>query len=150
MAVGLNKIMVIGNLGTDPEMRYTPNGKGVTTFRLAVNRVYRTNDDEKREETEWFTVVAWDRLAEQCNQYLTKGRRAYVEGRFKSRTWEGKDGQQRVSSEIIAGSVMFLDQMANQDSGASDFSSREADGLDIPGAGLDQPTTVIEPDDLPF
>jgi len=150
MAVGLNKIMVIGNLGTDPEMRYTPNGKGVTTFRLAVNRVYRTNDDEKREETEWFTVVAWERLAEQCNQYLAKGRRAYVEGRFRSRTWEGKDGQQRVSSEIIAGSVMFLDQMANQDSGASESSSRDVESSDISSTGVEQPTSVMEPDDLPF
>ena len=135
MPVGLNKIMVIGNLGTDPEMRYTPSGKPVTSFRLATNRVYRTNDEERHEETEWFTVVVWDRLAEQCNQYLAKGRRAYIEGRFKSRTWEGKDGQPRTVNEIIANSVLFLDQLP----------SAEADTSEV-----GESAGVLEPDDLPF
>ena len=135
MAVGLNKIMVIGNLGTDPEMRYTANGKAVTTFRLATNRAYRGDDGERREETEWFTVVAWDRLAEQVNQYLTKGRRAYIEGRFRSRRWESQDGQPRSVNEIIAGSVLFLDQ----GTGTADSTTN---GGDTEGA--------LEPDDLPF
>ena len=135
MAVGLNKIMVIGNLGTDPEMRYTPSGKPVTTFRLAINRVYRTDDGERREETEWFTVVAWDRLAEQSNQYLAKGRRAYIEGRFRSRKWESQDGQPRSVNEIIANSILFLDQVS-----ASDDASRESG----------EAAGVVDPDDLPF
>jgi len=135
MAVGLNKIMVIGNLGTDPEMRYTPSGKPVTTFRLATNRVHRTDDGERREETEWFTVVAWDRLAEQCNQYLAKGRRAYIEGRFRSRKWESQDGQPRSVNEIIANSVLFLDQMPE-----SDDTSNESG----------ETTGAVDPDDLPF
>ncbi len=109
MAGGLNKIMIIGNVATDPEMRYTPNGNPVTSFRMATNRAYTTSDGERHEETEWFTIVAWNRLAEQCNQYLSKGRRTYVEGRLHSNTWEGQDGQTRFNNEIIANQVVFLD-----------------------------------------
>lgn len=107
--MGLNKMLVIGNLGGDPEMRYTPNGDPVTSFSIATNRRYTTRDGEQREETEWFRVTAWRQLAEQCNQYLTKGRRVYVEGRLKSRTWTGDDGQTRFSNEIDAQQVVFLD-----------------------------------------
>ena len=106
---GLNKIMIIGNVATDPEMRYTPNGNPVTSFRMATNRVYTSSDGERHEDTEWFTIVAWSKLAEQCNQYLNKGRRAYVEGRLHSDTWEGQDGQTRFNNEIIANQVVFLD-----------------------------------------
>ena len=107
---GLNKMLVIGNVGTDPDMRYTPNGNPVTSFRLATGRTYTTGDGERREDTEWFTVVSWNQLAEQCNQYLTKGRRVYVEGRLKSNSWTSPDGQQRFSNEIIANRVLFLDR----------------------------------------
>ena len=144
MAVGLNKIMVIGNLGTDPEMRYTPSGKPVTSFRLAINRVYRSDDGERQEETEWFTVVAWDRLAEQCNQYLTKGRRAYIEGRFRSRKWEGQDGQPRSVNEIIANSVLFLDQISGTDEAASQETGNAASQETGDAVG------ALDPDDLPF
>jgi single-strand DNA-binding protein len=106
----LNKIMVIGNVGTDPDMRYTPNGTPVTSFRIATNRRYNTQDGERREETEWFRVVAWNRLAEQCNQYVTKGMRVYAEGRLKSDTWTGMDGQTRFTNEINANIVLFLDR----------------------------------------
>ena len=108
--VGLNKIMVIGNLGTDPEMRYTPNGNAVTSFRLAVSRSYTPRDGERRQETEWFRIVAWNQQAESCNQFLQKGKRVYVEGRLKSDTWEGRDGQTRFTNEIIADRVLFLDR----------------------------------------
>ena len=108
----LNKILVIGNLGTDPEMRYTPNGNPVTSFRLATNRKYTTADGERHEETEWFTISAWNQLAEQCNQFLSKGRRVYVEGRLKSGTWTGNDGQVRFRNEINANQVVFLDPAA--------------------------------------
>ena len=106
----LNKVMLIGNLGTEPEMRFTPNGNPVTTFRIATTRTYNTSEGERRQETEWFTVVTWNRLAETCNQFLTKGRRAYVEGRLQTRTWEGQDGQKRSRVEIIANRVLFLDR----------------------------------------
>lgn len=107
---GLNKIILIGNLGKDPEMRYTPQGHPVTSFSLAVSRSISANEGERKEETEWFNVITWNKLAETCNQYLSKGRRAFVEGRLRTRTWEGQDGQKRTSVEVIANTVLFLDR----------------------------------------
>lgn len=136
--VGLNKIMVIGNLGTDPEMRYTPNGKAVTDFRLAVSRGYTTRDGERRQETEWFRIVAWNQQAESCNQYLQKGKKVYVEGRLKSDTWEGRDGQTRFTNEIIAERVLFLDRQP-----VAQMSGEEPYGDGVGDAGMDG-------EDLPF
>jgi len=107
---GLNKVMIIGNVGTEPEMRYTANGNPVTTFRIATSRNYTTPEGERKEETEWFSVVTWSRLAENCSQFLQKGRRAYVEGRLRTRSWDGPDGQRRFRTEVIANSVLFLDR----------------------------------------
>lgn len=106
----LNKIIVIGNVGADPEMRFTASGTPVTSFRIAASRFYNAPDGERRQETEWFNVVTWNRLAETCNQFLAKGRRAYVEGRLRSHSWEGQDGQRRFRNEIIANTVLFLDR----------------------------------------
>ncbi len=108
----LNKITLIGNVGSDPEMRYTPNGKAVTSFRMATNYRYVGSDGERKEETEWFRVSAWGRQAESCNQFLSKGKRVYVEGRLRSRSWEGQDGQMRTSLEVTANRVIFLDRAA--------------------------------------
>ena len=108
--VGLNKVIIIGNVGTDPEMRFTPNGNPVTSFRIATSRSFTSTDGERKQETEWFDVVTWNRLAENCNQFLTKGQRAYVEGRLRTRSWEGQDGQKHQRIEIIANSVLFLDR----------------------------------------
>ena len=108
--MSLNKVIMIGNVGTDPEMRYTPSGAAVTDFRLAVSRRYSTRDGEQQEETEWFTVTAWERLADTVNQYVTKGMKVYVEGRLKSRSYQGNDGQMRFSNEINAQTVQFLDR----------------------------------------
>ena len=135
--VGLNKIMIIGNVGTDPEMRYTPNGNPVTSFRLATSRTYTTADGERRQETEWFTVTTWNQLAEQCNQYLSKGRRAYVEGRLHTNEWKGNDGQTRFRNEIVANRVMFLDRPGTAEPSADEAAS-EAGGADS-----------LTPDDLP-
>ena len=109
----LNKVMIIGNVGTDPEMRFTPNGNPVTSFRVATNWVYTTPEGERKQETEWFTVVAWNRLAENCNQFLAKGQRVYAEGRLRTRSWEGQDGQRRSRSEVIANRVLFLDKQVS-------------------------------------
>lgn len=111
--MSLNKMLIIGNLGSDPEMRYTPNGNPVTSFSIATNRSYKTSDDEKKEETEWFSVSTWNQLAESCNQYLVKGKRVYVEGRLKSTTWTGQDGQTRFRNKITANTVVFLDNAAS-------------------------------------
>jgi single-strand DNA-binding protein len=109
----LNKVMIIGNIGNEPEMRFTPNGNPVTSFRVATNRIYTTPDGEKKQETDWFTVVAWNKLAEQCNQFLGKGRLVYVEGRMHNRSWEGQDGQKRYRTEVVANRVTFLDRQAS-------------------------------------
>ena len=108
----VNKMIIVGNLGSEPEMRFTPNGNPVTSFRVATNWRFTNSQGERREETEWFTVVTWNRLAEQCNQFLTKGRLIYVEGRLRTRTWESQDGEKRFRNEIVADNVTFLDRQA--------------------------------------
>ena len=110
----MNKMLVIGNLGRDPEMRYTPSGQAVTNFSVATSYKYTTADGESREETEWFNVSVWGRQAESCNQYLSKGRKVYVEGRLRSRTYETRDGQTRFSNEINATDVRFIDSSASR------------------------------------
>ena len=133
----MNKMMVIGNLGRDPEMRYTPNGQAVTSFSVATNRKFTTSDGESREETEWFKVSAWGRLAETCNQFLTKGQKIYVEGRLRSRSYETRDGQTRFENEIVATDVRFLDRAGSK---GEEF-----------GGEPDQPAgSGVEADDLPF
>lgn len=131
---GLNKVMIIGNVGTDPEMRYTADGNALTSFRVATNFNYTTPDGERREETEWFSVITWRKLAEQCSQYLQKGRRVYVEGRLRTRSWDTPDGQRRYRTEVIANRVLFLDR-----------------GI---GAGLPEeheaPVDQVEAEELPF
>ena len=109
MARGLNKVMLIGNLGRDPEMRYTPSGKPVTAFSVAVNRNWTTAEGERREETDWFNSVVWGDLAERCNRYLRKGDRVYVEGRLQTRSWESPDGQKHSRTEVVAGELLMLD-----------------------------------------
>ncbi len=107
---GLNKVMIIGNLGADPEMRYTADGNAMTSFRVAASRNWSTPEGERREETEWFSIVAWRKLAEQCSQFLQKGRRVYVEGRLRTRSWDAPDGQKRYRTEVVADKVLFLDR----------------------------------------
>jgi single-strand DNA-binding protein len=114
---GICKATIIGNLGGDPEMRYTASGRAFTTFNVACNRSYNTAEGERREETEWFRVTAWGKLGEVCSQYLRKGSKAYVEGRLSSRTWEGADGQKRFSLEINATEMQILDSRPRGDSG---------------------------------
>jgi single-strand DNA-binding protein len=136
MMASLNKVMIIGNLGGEPEMRFTPNGNPVTSFRVATNRTYNTPEGERKEETEWFTVVTWSRLAENCNQFLTKGQRVYAEGRLHTRIWEAPDGQKHSRPEIIANRVIFLDKK-----GATTFPDERID---------DTYSSDIEPHDIPF
>ena len=109
MAGSLNKVMIIGSVGRDPEGRYTPAGTPVTTFSVATNR----RSKEGGEETEWFSVVAWEKLAETCNTYLTKGQKVYVEGRLQTRTWDDKEGVKKFKTEVIASTVLFLSPKAN-------------------------------------
>jgi len=108
MARGLNKVMIIGNLGRDPELRYTPGGKPVTSFSLASSRTWVSSDGDRREETEWFNVVAWGGLAEICNQHLVKGQQVYVEGRLQTRGWEDEQGQRHFRTEVVANEMIIL------------------------------------------
>ncbi|MCY3887948.1 MAG: single-stranded DNA-binding protein [Chloroflexi bacterium] len=109
MPASLNKVLIIGNLGADPEMSYTANGTARTRLSVAVNRSYTTGEGERREETEWFHVVAWNKLGETVAQYLSKGRRVYIEGRLQTRQYDDKDGQRWYFTEVIARDVQFLD-----------------------------------------
>ena len=109
MARELNKVQFTGRLGADPEMRYTPQGHAVTIFRVASNRSWRSSDGNSHEDTEWFRVVAWNKLAEVCNEYLAKGLRVYVEGRLQTRQWRDQEGQTRYSTEVIANDMIILD-----------------------------------------
>lgn len=108
MSRGLNKVMIIGNLGREPEMRYTPSGRPVTTFSVATSRTWNTSEGEKHVETEWFNVVAWSNLAEICKQYLTKGQQVYIEGRLQTRHWEDQEGNKHTSVEIVANEMIIL------------------------------------------
>lgn len=108
MSRDLNKVMVIGHLGRDPEMRYTPSGRPVTTYTVATNRSWNTSDGERHNETEWFNVVAWGNLAEICKQYLVKGQQVYVEGRLQTRRWEDAENVKHTSVEIVASEMMIL------------------------------------------
>jgi len=105
---GLNRVTIIGNLGHDPEMRYTPSGKPVTSFSVAVSRSWRAPDGERREETEWFNVVAWDNLAETCKQYLNKGQPVYIEGRLQTRKWDDQEGKKHSRTELVATHMIIL------------------------------------------
>lgn len=111
MARDLNKVQITGRLGADPEMRYTPQGSAITTFRVASNRSWRNVEGTPQEETEWFRVVAWDRLAEVCNEWLAKGVRVYVEGRLQTRQWQDQEGYRRSTTEVVANDLIILDRL---------------------------------------
>lgn len=108
MAKDLNKVQLTGYLGADPEMRYTASGSAVTQFRVASSRRWKDRDGNDHDDTEWFRIVAWDKLGEICNQYLTKGTRVYVEGRLQTRKWQDRDGQDRYTTEVIAQDMIIL------------------------------------------
>lgn len=108
MSRGLNKVMVIGNMGRDPELRYTPSGKPVTSFSLASSRSWIAPNGVRREETEWFNVVAWGNLAEICNQKLFKSQQVYIEGRLQTRSWQDASGQRHFRTEVVASDMIIL------------------------------------------
>lgn len=140
MGRGLNKVMIIGHLGRDPEMRYTPSGRPVTTFTVATSRSWNTVDGERHQETEWFNVVAWGNLAEICKQYLTKGQQVYVEGRLQTRHWEDKEGVKHSSVEIVSSEMMMLGD--RRDSGNAEKNAVEV-------SDESEPTSTDE-DEFPF
>lgn len=140
---GINKAIIVGRLGRDPELRYTPDGTAVANFSVATSEEWKDkNSGEKKERTEWHRIVAWRRLGEICGEYLSKGRQVYVEGKLQTRSWE-QDGVTRYTTEIVATDVQFL---GNRD---------DAGGAPRTGGGMDQgypepPMADTQDDDIPF
>ncbi len=144
---GVNKVILIGNLGADPELRHTPSGTAVSNLRLATTEVFSNREGEKNKRTEWHRIVAFGRLAEICSQYLKKGRQVYIEGRLQTREWEDQKGDKRYTTEIIATNMVMLGGR-----GETTYSGEEAqpeappEVADVPAAG----TPAEEDSDLPF
>jgi single-strand DNA-binding protein len=118
MARGINKVILIGNLGADPEMKYTAGGTAICKFRIATTEVFKDRDGNQQERTEWHRVVAWAKLAEICGQYLSKGKQVYVEGSLRTSSWDDQDGNKRYTTEINARDVQFLGGGAGGGSGS--------------------------------
>jgi single-strand DNA-binding protein len=150
--LGVNKVILIGNLGRDPELRYTPSGSAVVSFTLATTERWNDKSGQRQEKTEWHNVVAWARLAELVNQYLKKGRSAYVEGRITTRSWDDRDGNKKYRTEIIANQIQFLGGSGGNDTHSSPSEPQENDfdfsQNDDPGSN-DNPGSIVE-EDLPF
>jgi single-strand DNA-binding protein len=133
VAKDLNKVMLTGYLGADPEMRFTPQGSAVTTFRVASGRTWKSADGTQHDDTEWFTVVAWEKLAEICNQYLTKGTRVYVEGRLQTRSWDDKNtGEKRYKTEVIAQDMIILSSRGDRQAVPADADSQDEEEVAAP------------------
>src|SRR5579859_4879552 len=135
----MNKIMLIGNLGRDPEMNYTPGGNAVTKFSLAVNRYKKSSTGERQEETEWFNIVAWDKLAETCNTYLHKGSKVFIEGRVSQRKYTDKNGIERYTFDVVASEMEMLTPKSAQSGSSSEFLAGNADDTDPLGDLEDHP-----------
>ena len=117
----MNKVMIIGRIGRDPEMRYTPSGRPVTTFSVGTSRTWNTSEGERRTATEWFNIVAWSNLAEICKQYLAKDRLVYIEGRLQTRHWDDQEGNKHSATEIVASEMIMLDDRRETNQESSDF-----------------------------
>ncbi len=141
----VNKAIILGNLGKDPELRHTQGGKAVCTLRVATNEVWTDQAGERKERTEWHTIVVWGRQAENCNQYLKKGRSVYVEGRLSTRKWQDKEGHDRYSTEVVADRVQFVGGGKGEGAGASG-----GGGGGFDDAHLEPPPSGSGDDDIPF
>ncbi|MBN1572452.1 MAG: single-stranded DNA-binding protein [Deltaproteobacteria bacterium] len=147
--MSVNKAILVGNLGSDPEVRYTPSGRPVATFSIATNEKWTDkNTGEKQERTEWHRIVAWGRLGEICGEYLSKGKQIYIEGRIQTRSWEDRDGNRRYTTEIVAQTMQMLGRRGEtgdfNEGGGRDFD----DGGDVPP--IHEGPTGPDDDDIPF
>lgn len=157
----LNKVLLIGNLTRDPELRYTPTGAAVCTLGLATNRSWTTESGEKKEETEFHRVVAWNKLAELCSQLLTKGRKIYVEGRLRTNNWQTAEGAQRSTTEVVIEDMIILDSKRAMSGDEAEAPIEAEHAKEAPkkavthkkdegGAKDDAPREDVNPDDIPF
>ncbi len=149
---GVNKAILIGNLGADPELRHTPSGVAVASFNIATTEQWTSKTGERNERTEWHRIVAWGRLAEICNEYLTKGRQVYIEGRIQTRQWEDRDGNRRYTTEIVAQTLQMLGRPGERSEVPAGGPTYESEPY--PEAGPGTPATVASQatgdDDVPF
>jgi len=153
---GVNKVILIGNLGKDPEVRYTPNGQAVANFTVATNENWTDKQGQKQERTEWHRIVVWGKAAENCGEYLSKGRQVYIEGRLQTREWTNKEGVKQYTTEVVAnpvGGVIFL-QGGDRGSGRGAKSgAAPSDDFGAPPPGLDEApagASKAPDDDIPF
>lgn len=152
----LNRATIIGNLTRDPEMRQIPSGQSVCTFGVATNRVYNDASGQRQEQTEFHNIVAWGKLAEICGQYLTKGKKIYVEGRLQTRDWEGQDGVRRYRTEIVMENMIFLDRASSgsgsfsQTGGKSAFSASSSNVSAVQQESPESSEQEIKIEDIPF
>ena len=155
MARGVNKVILIGNLGSDPEVRYTPDGVPVANFNLATSESWNDrNTGERQERTEWHRLVLWRKLAEIAGQYLKKGARIYVEGKLQTRSWDDQSGQKRYTTEVVVNDMQMLDSRSEGGGGGSGYSDRPAGGQNAGPAAQSEapppPGPGGDDDDLPF
>ena len=148
----LNKVQLIGNLTRDPELRYTPTGAAVCTIGLATNRSWTTEAGEKKEETEFHRVVAWNKLAELCSQLLVKGRKIYVEGRLRTNNWQTTDGQPRTTTEVVIEDMIILDSKRPDAAAVTTIAQPSVTKSDVKveEPKKDAPSENVNPDDIPF
>jgi single-strand DNA-binding protein len=145
MAKGLNKVMLIGNLGKDPELRYTTSGKAVANFSLATSESWKDADGNAQEKTEWHNIVAWQKLAEICGEWLKKGKKVYIEGRIQTRSYDDKNtGQKKYITEIVADNMLMLDGGGGRSAAGENNSSAGAAAMPEP------PASMGKDEDLPF
>ena len=170
MARSLNRVQLIGNLTRDPELRYTPTGTAVCSFSIATNRSWTTDSGEKKDEADFHRIVAWNKLAELCSQFLSKGRKVYVEGRLTTRNWTGQDGAQRNTTEVIISDMILLDSAGNRTPRDESEEEPEEESAPIQEESEEEPkskqkksktkktpeksekenTDEVAPDDIPF
>ena len=148
---GVNKVILVGNLGRDPEVRYTKNGQAVASFSLATTERWTGKDGNREDKTEWHRVVAWGKLGEICGEYLVKGKQVYIEGRLQTRDWEDKDGNKKSTTEIVANNMVMLSQAggSQQQSYGGDQQASSGGGQAASSGGGSE-SDDFEDDDIPF
>ena len=147
MSGSINKVILIGRLGRDPEVKYTPSGQAVAKFSIATDETYKDRNGEQQRRTEWHNIVAWRRLAEICGEYLVKGKLVYIEGRLRTRKWEDREGNKRSTTEIEAREMQMLSPKSEGD--ISESSSQQSESAPAP-APAPAPSPEITDDDIPF
>ncbi len=156
MAGSVNKVILIGRLGKDPEIKYTPSGAPVAKFSLATDEVFKDRSGEQQKHTEWHNIVAWNKLAEICGEYLTKGKQVYIEGSIRSRQWEDQSGNKRTSYEIVARQMTMLGSRADTERAAAATAATAEPPAGTPSRGEAAPASEppaaseITDEDIPF